>query len=146
MIESKVESRESKAENMNVRFRFEKLKVWQQARFLNRSTYEITRSFPRSEEFALRAQLRRASVSVSANIAEGSGRNSDRDFAHFLEQSYGSLMEVASLFYLAGDLSYVATEALGPLFQEIDELARGLAALNRSLKVPESKTRFERPI
>jgi four helix bundle protein len=129
---------------MKPQFRFEKLKVWQQARALNRATYQLTRSFPRDEMFALTSQIRRASVSVSANIAEGSGRNSDRDFAHFLEQSYGSLMEVASLFYLAADEGCVAVHAIDGLFQEIEGLARGLAGLNRSLKVTESKTRFTR--
>jgi four helix bundle protein len=129
---------------MKPQFRFEKLKVWQQARALNRAKYQLTRSFPRDEMFALTSQIRRASVSVSANIAEGSGRNSDRDFAHFLEQSYGSLMEVASLFYLAADEGYVAMHAIDGLFQEIEGLARGLAGLNRSLKVTESKTRFTR--
>ena len=109
---------------MKPQFRFEKLTVWQQARALNRATYQLTRSFPGDEKFALTSQIRRASVSVSTNIAEGSGRNSDRDFAHFLEQAYGSLMEVASLLYLAADEGYAAADAIDGLFQEVEELAR----------------------
>jgi len=70
---------------MKPEFRFEKLEVWHLARHLNRVVYRATNDFPKHEQFGLTSQLRRASVSVSSNIAEGSGRNSDTDFAHFLE-------------------------------------------------------------
>ena len=66
-------------------FRFEKLEVWQLARRFNHRVYVIAKTFPESERYALCPQLRRASVSVSSNIAEGSGRNSDGDFGHFLK-------------------------------------------------------------
>lgn len=88
------------------------------------------------------SQIRRAATSISANIAEGSGRNSDKDFAHFLEQAYGSLMEVASTFYLAFDEGYVEESDLEPLLDELEKLAKRIASLNRSLFVPTSKTRF----
>ena len=127
-------------------FRFEKLTVWRDARSLNRSVYQLTRLFPTEELFALTSQIRRAAVSVSANIAEGSGRNSDRDFAHFLEQAYGSLMELAALVYLALDVGYVSQDASATLFDEVEKLARGLAALNRSLRVQQSKTPFPRSL
>ena len=131
---------------MKTRFRFEKLEVWQEARAINRSIYRLTRNFPRPELFAMTSQIRRASISVSSNIAEGSGRNSDKDFAHFLEQSYGSLMEVASIFYLALDEGYVAEADLEPLFDETERLAKRIAALNRSLSIQTSKTLFtQRP-
>lgn len=129
---------------MRIRFRFEKLGVWQEARVINRSIYRLTKAFPRQELFAMTSQLRRASISVSSNIAEGSGRNSDKDFAPFLEQSYGSLMEVASVFYLALDESYVTEAQLDPFFDELERLAKRIAALNRSLEVPTSKTPFGR--
>lgn len=132
------------ADHMKPRFRFEKLTVWQHARSLNRMVYQLTKDFPKQELFAVTSQIRRATVSVSANIAEGSGRNSDRDFAHFLEQAYGSLMEVASLFYLALDQRYVAQDAADGLFAEVEIIAKGLAALNRSLRVDQSKTPFSR--
>ena len=90
------------------------------------------------------SQIRRASISVSSNIAEGSGRNSDKDFAHFLEQSYGSLMEVASVFYLGLDEGYVTETELDPLFDEIEKLAKRIASLNRSLAVERTKTPFAR--
>jgi four helix bundle protein len=129
---------------MKTRFRFEKLEVWQEARKINQVIYRLTRKFPREELFAMTSQIRRASISVSSNIAEGSGRNSDKDFAHFLEQSYGSLMEVASVFFLALDEGYVTENDLDLLFDEIEKLAKRTASLNRSLFVPTSKTPFNR--
>jgi four helix bundle protein len=127
---------------MRTRFRFEKLEVWQEARKVNQSVYQLTQNFPRRELFAMTSQLRRAAVSISANIAEGAGRNSDKDFAHYLEQSYGSLMEVAAIFYLALDEDYVTAIELEPLFEKLETLAKRIAALNRSLLIPTSKTPF----
>jgi len=74
---------------MRTRFRFERLNVWQTARGLNRQVYRLARKLPDYELYAMTSQIRRASVSVSSNIAESSGRNSDKDFAHFLEQVTG---------------------------------------------------------
>ena len=129
---------------MKTRFRFEKLDVWQEARIINQVIYRLTRKFPKEELFAMTSQIRRASISVSANIAEGSGRNSDKDFAHFLEQAYGSLMEVASIFNLALDEGYIKESELDPLFDELERLARRTVSLNRSLSVSTSKTPFNR--
>jgi four helix bundle protein len=124
---------------MKARFRFENLNVWQAARLLNRGIYQCTRQFPNHELYALTSQLRRASVSVSSNIAEGAGRNSDKEFARYLEQAYGSLMEVASQLYLAHDEQYLTKAELEPLLDKIEPLAKQLAALNRSLAVKTSK-------
>jgi four helix bundle protein len=129
---------------MRTRFRFEKLEVWQDARKINRLIYRLTQNFPRRELFAMTSQLRRASISISANIAEGCGRNSDKDFAHFLEQSYGSIMEVAAIFYLALDEGCAKGNELEPFFDELEGLAKRVAALNRSLAVTTSKTPFAR--
>ena len=129
---------------MRIRFRFEKLEVWQEARKINQVIYRLTRKFPRHEVFAMTSQIRRAAISVSSNIAEGSGRNSDKDFAHFLEQAYASLMEVASVFFLGLDEGYVTEVELDPLFDEMERLAKRIASLNRSLEVPTSKTPFNR--
>src|SRR5437667_4055083 len=129
---------------MKMRFRFEKLEVWREARAINRLVYRLTKKFPRQELFAMISQIRRASVSVSSNIAEGSGRNSDKDFAHFLEQAYGSLMEVASLLYLALDENYLTATEVEAVFEVIDKAAGQTAALNRSLDVKTAKTPFKR--
>lgn len=82
-------------------FRFEKLEVWQKAIIFADRIYAVTRSFPEDERFGLMSQMRRAAVSVSSNIAEGSGHSSDKDFARFVEIAYGSLMEVVSQLRLS---------------------------------------------
>ncbi len=125
-------------------FRFEKLTVWQSARRLAGEVYSLTKAFPKDELFGLTGQLRRAAVSVSANIAEGSGRNSDADFAHFLEIAYGSAMEVASLLYIATDAGLLTLETRDSLLGQTSEVTAQLSALNQSLAVPRSKTPFPR--
>jgi len=77
-------------------FGFEKLDVWQKAVEYGDTIYEITKPFPAEELFGLTSQLRRAAVSVSANIAEGSSRSSNIDFKRFIEIAYGSLLETVS--------------------------------------------------
>jgi four helix bundle protein len=71
-------------------FRFEKLIVWQKAIVFADQIYQMTRTFPSDERFGLTSQLRRAAVSISANVAEGSSRTSNRDFARFVEIAYGT--------------------------------------------------------
>jgi four helix bundle protein len=142
--ETRVEGQKQVGRKLKMKFRFEKLDVWHEARTINHSIYQVTKAFPRHEVFAMTSQLRRAVVSISSNIAEGAGRNSDKDFAHFLEQAYGSLMEVASLLYVAADENYVLQSELEPLLMELEKLAKRIAALNRSLKVKTSKTPFAR--
>ena len=129
---------------MKSRFRFEKLEVWQEARGINRAVYRLLRKFPADELYAMTSQIRRATISIASNIAEGSGRNSDKDFAHFLEQAYGSLMEVASLLYLAFDEAYVSESELEPVLDDLERTAKRIVSLNRSLVVETSKTPFNR--
>lgn len=115
------------------RFRFESLGVWQLARALNKQVYSICRKFPQDELFGLTLQLRRASVSISSNIAEGSGRNFDTDFAHFLEIAYGSLMEVVSQLFIALDEAYLAQDVFDCIASDADVLAGKIVALSKSL-------------
>lgn len=129
---------------MKKRFRFEKLEVWQEARAFNAAVYRLSRAWPREEVFALTSQVRRAAASVAANIAEGAGRNSDADFARFLEQAYGSLMETASHLFLALDEAYVNDAALDEVLTAADRLAARLVALNQSLNLTHTKTPFAR--
>lgn len=126
--------KQSRAESGGSRgFRFERIEAWQLARSFNRSVYQAARGFPKEEMFALTSQIRRAAVSISSNIAEGSGRNSDADFAHFLEIAYGSLMEVVSQSYIALDQGYVRTAQLDELMAEADVLASKIVALSKAL-------------
>ncbi len=121
-------------------FHFENLQVWQAARRLGGEVYQLTLDWPAHERYGLTAQLRGAVISISANIAEGSGKNSDRDFARFLEQAYGSAMEVASLLLIVGDLGYVAPTRRENLLEAVQSQCGQIAALNRSLRVGPGKT------
>jgi len=127
-----------------IHFRFEKLTVWQSSRRLCGEVYAVTKSFPQEERVGLTDQLRRAAVSISANIAEGSGRNSDADFAHFLEMAYGSAMEVASLLFIAADAGRIDLATRDTLLGLTSEISAQLTSLNRSLAVTRSKTPFPR--
>lgn len=91
-------------------FGFEKLEVWQEARKLTVLIYELTEKLPEKEKFGLANQMRRSSVSVGANIAEGSSRFSAKEQAHFYSISYGSLMELMSHTFTGLDLRYINME------------------------------------
>ena len=89
---------------------FKELLVWQYAHQLTLEVYRITRQFPQEERFGLSNQLRRAAVSVESNIAEGSARNSSKDFLQFLFVARGSLAEVEVQLIIARDLNYITDE------------------------------------
>ena len=93
---------------------FKELEVWQVARAFVADVYRLLKTFPEEEKFALCDQIRRAVVSIPSNIAEGFGRDSHKDFAHFLVQARGSLCEVETQLILASDLGYI-TEAEIPV-------------------------------
>lgn len=93
-------------------FGFEKLEVWNEARKLAVEIYRLTEKFPEREKFGLTNQLRRASVSVGANIAEGTTRSSAKEQAHFSSISYGSLMETMSHLITSVDLNFITEEDL----------------------------------
>ncbi len=114
-------------------FRFEKLYVWRKALAFARAIYDATNSFPAAERFGLQSQIRRAAVSISANIAEGSGRQTKRDFANFLSIAYGSTMEVVSELELAFSLGYISIEQRKPLRTHAFEIASMLTTLRKSL-------------
>ena len=115
-------------------FRFEKLDVWRKAIDFADRVYAVTRALPAEERFGLAGQMRRASVSISSNIAEGSGRSSDKDFGRFLEIAYGSLMEVVSQTRIAYHQSFLQEQESEDLYNKAEELARMLSGLRASLK------------
>ena len=117
-------------------FRFEKLDVWQKAITFADCVYDVTREFPDDERFGLTSQMRRAAVSVSSNIAEGSGRSSDKDFAHFVAIAYGSLMEVVSQSQIALRQSLLNKKDRDDLNQRADQLGRMLSGLRSTLHRP----------
>jgi four helix bundle protein len=114
-------------------FRFEKLDVWQKAVDFADRVYVATRDFPAEERFGLTSQLRRASVSISSNIAEGSGRSSNKDFSHFVEIAYGSLMETVSQTQVAFRQAFLNDGDRAALYVAAEELARMLSGLRASL-------------
>lgn len=116
-------------------FTFEKLTVWQNTRKLVKSIYLITRNFPEDERFGLVSQVRRAIISVSSNMAEGSSRITSKDQAHFYNTSYSSLMEVLSQIILSCDLDFINLEQYDGLRKEIEDVSIQLNALrNAALK------------
>ncbi len=117
----------------STRFRFLRLEVWQEGRVLYRLVSRLVRKFPREEMFGLTSQMRRAARSVSANIAEGSGRNSDADFAQFVEIAYGSAMEVASDSFLALDEGYMTEAEQEQVLAQIEIVAAKASGLYRKL-------------
>ena len=114
-------------------FRFEKLDVWKKAVDFADLVYALTRSFPADERFGLTNQMRRAAVFVSSNIAEGSSRSSGKDFAHFIEISYGSVLEGVSEAFLGRRQGFLSEVSFHQLYAAAEELARMLSGLRASL-------------
>lgn len=115
------------------RFRFLRFDVWQEGGVLYRLVSRFIRKLSREEMFGLASHMRRSARSVCANIAEGSGRNSDKDFAQFVEIAYGSAMEVASDSYLALDESYITSAEQAQLLAQIETVVSKASGLYRKL-------------
>jgi four helix bundle protein len=96
--------------------------------------YKITKSFPKHEQFGLMAQIRSSSCSIGANIAEGCGRGSNKDFLRFLHIAMGSAFEVENHILLAGRLDYLDEEHVTSMTEEVIELKKMLGSLMRKVK------------
>ena len=110
-------------------FSFEGLEVYQAARLLVRDIYRLQQKFPKTEVYALGDQIRRSASSVTSNIAEGSGRNSNKEKVHFIEIAYGSLMEAFSQLQIAQDLGYLTEldiDTIRPQFISVAKILSGL--------------------
>lgn len=114
-------------------FSFEGLRVYKATRQLVKEVYVLVNKLPSIENFALSSQIRRAVVSVKANIAEGSGRNHPKDKAHFIDMAYGSLMETYSELETAADLGYVTTDELKTIKPQIIDIGKMLSGLRASI-------------
>ncbi|MEO8495166.1 MAG: four helix bundle protein [Planctomycetota bacterium] len=115
-------------------FGFEKLEVWQKAIEYADCIYDITRVFPSDERFGLTSQMRRSAVSVSSNIAEGSGRGSNADFGRFVGIGYASLMETVSQTHIGQRQQFLDQRAFDDVYQRAEQLARMLSGLKSSLE------------
>ncbi|MBQ6729441.1 MAG: four helix bundle protein [Bacteroidales bacterium] len=115
-------------------FGYRKLIAYQKAKEVIKKTYKLLKKFPPEERYAMCDQLRRASISVTSNIAEGVNRFSVKDKARFIEIAYGSLMEVSSQFEIAEELEYISSEDRMSMDFLIEEDARLLSGLLNSYK------------
>ena len=112
---------------------FEDLDVWKNALQFAVSIYRSSENFPKAELFALTSQLRRAGSSISANIAEGFGRRTNKDKIHFYTIAYGSTLEVKNFLYLSSELGYIDRSRLDILLSESIVIQKQLNSLVRSL-------------
>ncbi len=125
--------------------RFEDLKVWQEAHALTLEVYRVTAEFPEGERFGLASQLQRAASSVAANIAEGFGKRSRKEFMRYLEVSNGSLEEARYFLILSRDLKYLEPKKFSVLVERLDLTNRLLGGLKKSLTQPRASTRHWEP-
>jgi len=116
---------------MDKKYNYKNLAAYKDSKALVIAVYELLKKFPREEQYALCDQLRRAVISVPSNIAEGSGRTSAKDQAHFLEMAFGSLMEVDCQIDIAHDLGYVTDEDVEHLEQLVGAIAALLSGIRR---------------
>ena len=124
-------------------FGYRKLIAYQKAKEIVKHTYKMLKRFPSEERYAMCDQLRRASVSITSNIAEGVNRYSVKDKAHFLEMAFGSLMEVSSQFEIAEELGYIMTEDRLSMDELVKDEARLLSGLQKTYKPSTDSTDFK---
>ncbi|OGS70388.1 MAG: four helix bundle protein [Flavobacteria bacterium RIFCSPLOWO2_12_FULL_35_11] len=113
-------------------YSFEKLEVWKCSVDFTKSIYELTTYFPENEKFGLTSQLRRASISIASNLAEGTSRSTNKDKAHFTTMAFSSLMEVLNQLILSKELNFIAEKDYEKLREDINKISNMLNALRKS--------------
>ncbi|MBM4136666.1 MAG: four helix bundle protein [Nitrospira sp.] len=111
--------------------RFEDIEVWQDARALAKVIYTMTETW---KDFSLRDQMRRASISIMANIAEGYARGGNREFVQFMFISKASASELQSHLYLSSDLKYITEQDFTSIYEQLDKIQRKLSSFIKSLR------------
>jgi four helix bundle protein len=114
--------------------KFEEIQAWQKAHEVTLTVYRITTNGDFAKDFGLKDQIRRASVSIMANIAEGHGRRSNSEFANFLNVSRGSVAEVQSHLYVALGLGYISQQDFDELYGQLTEISRMTLSLAQYLR------------
>jgi four helix bundle protein len=114
---------------------YNNLQIWQQAMDLVEEIYKLTASFPIEEKFSLVSQMTRAAVSIPSNIAEGAGRNSDKDFAHFISIAIGSLYELNTQIVLSERLGYINPSQSQEIQKKLDNLQRKSVSFKSKLNI-----------
>jgi four helix bundle protein len=117
--------------------KFEDIQAWQKARDVTLLIYQITGNSNFAKDFGLKDQIRRASVSIMANIAEGHGRRTGVEFANFLNIARGSAAEVQSHLHIAAALNYISQKEFDEIYQTLTEISRMLLALAQYLRSKE---------
>ena len=113
---------------------FEDLPVWQDARKFTNKIYKITNKFPKEELYGVTSQIRRATVSIMSNIAEGFDRRSDKELSNFLSMARGSSSEVQNDLYIALDLKYISEEEFKKMYAEAKKIAKQINGLMTYLR------------
>lgn len=113
---------------------YKKLEVWKKAHLLVKDIYALTITFPKEELYGMVSQIRRASVSIPTNIAEGAGKASKADFGRYLQIAFGSANEVEYLLFLSFELNYLGKEKFEPMNTRIEEIKKMLSGLLKSVK------------
>ncbi|MGM8361102.1 four helix bundle protein [Flavobacterium sp. ARAG 55.4] len=113
---------------------FRKLLVWQKAMLLTTKIYTETKKFPKEEVFGLTSQLKRSSISIPSNIAEGLGRDSNNELIRFLNIAVGSLFELQTQLEIAKNISYLSEEKFNNLYEDSREVERMLIAFLKKIK------------
>ncbi len=114
--------------------RFEDMTVWQESQDLAVLIYKLTRNFPPEEKYGITSQLQRAASSISANIAEGFGRMTTKDRAHFYHIALGSLLETKNFSYLTLRLEYISTEDASLVINQIESIHKQITAILKYFK------------
>lgn len=115
-------------------FRFQKLEVWQESITYGSKVYNVVETFPKDELFGLSSQLKRASLSISSNIAEGSGSSSVKDFCNFLDIAIKSTLETVSQLLFAKERGYVSETKVNEFYEEAEKLTKRIQGLKQYLK------------
>ena len=120
---------------------FRKLEIWQRGVGIAREIYILTKTFPVKEKFGLCSQIERAAVSIASNIAEGASRQSESDFARYLEIAVGSSFEVETQLFIAKEIGYISEDTLQQHLKELDILQKQTNQLIQKLrKSPKAKS------
>lgn len=115
--------------------RFKDLEIWKLSRIFCSRVYQVTSIFPESEKFGITNQLRRASVSIPSNIAEGSSRSSNKEFCRFLEIAIGSAYEIETQILIASDLNFLNQNEVDKLIDDLNLIIRMISKFKSTLKV-----------
>ena len=113
---------------------FKNLEIWKRSRYFCSKIYAVTSNFPDNEKFGITNQLRRASVSIPSNIAEGSSRASNKDFLRFLEIAIGSAYEIETQLLISNDLEFLEFDTLKILLYELEEIIKMISKFRSTLK------------